>query len=215
MKGILKKIGSAFVEEVEEKKVSLPEKPPPTSEVTQIVQPTYTPYSVGMPEYEEFKDKFRNILSEENKRNFPGNDYFEFKTMKDAMNSIGDNTVKYQAAFAGWSVGGSQTKQNLLDTAKVYLGLVDKEIQEFEDAYKVQYNEQVTGNEKLIETKAKRVQALVEEMNTLNTEISRLKQDNLTNTSKLTSKHDAFMAAGQAQRNEILEEMNNINKYIN
>ena len=81
----------------------------------------------------EFTQKFKSILEEENKRNFPGNDYFEFKVMKDAMNAIPQELLRYQAAFAGWSTGGSQTKKNLLDTAKVYLGLVEKEISDFEE----------------------------------------------------------------------------------
>src|SRR5687767_10574105 len=104
--------------------------------------------SINSPDYQAFREQFAKILDDENKRNYPGNDYYEFAVMKNAMNAIPQETLRYQAAFAGWSTGGNQTKESLISTAKVYLGLVDKEISEFESAYQQQYSQQVTNNEK-------------------------------------------------------------------
>ena len=185
--------------------------------VSSAIQSVYVPqpgHGLG-PDYEEFKGRFKRILDEENKRNYPGNDYYEFVVMKNAMNAIPQENLRYQAAFAGWSTGGNQTKTSLLDTAKVYLGLVDKEISEFESAYQQQYTQQVTKNEQLIETLTKEVQNLMERMALLNAEIQQLKQQNMDSTVHLTQKHDAFMAAGQAQRQEIIDEIDKINHYIN
>lgn len=142
--------------------------------VSSAIQPVYIPQSnlsVLGPDYEEFKARFKKILDDENKRNYPGNDYYEFVVMKNAMNAIPQENLRYQAAFAGWSTGGNQTKTSLLNTAKIYLGLVDKEISEFESAYQQQYSQQVTKNEQLIETKTKEVQSLMERMAALNLEI--------------------------------------------
>ena len=210
MKGILKKVAGAFVE-VEEKPVKAPPIPPSAMAAQQTIQQIYLPNTHVV---QEFRERFANILAEENKRNFPGNDYYEFVVMKNAMNTIPQENIRYQAAFAGWATGGNQTKKHLLDTAQVYLGLVEKEISEFEEAYKAEYGQQVIGNEKLIEEKTKEVQSIIERMNTLNQEIQSLKQQNLTNTANLTSKRDSFLAAGNAQKQEIVDEIDKINHYI-
>src|SRR5882672_2255884 len=113
---------------------------------TQVV--TGQPMNVFIrPTDNEFIDKFRKqfaaILEDENKRNFPGNDYYEFVVMKNAMNSIPQEQIRYQAAFAGWSTGGNQTRETLLKTAHIYLGLVQKEIDDFGQAYQTEYTTQV------------------------------------------------------------------------
>jgi len=184
-----------------------------TSVAIQPINVTY-PGSMNSAEYQAFREQFMRILDDENKRNYPGNDYYEFVVMKNAMNAIPQETLRYQAAFAGWSTGGNQTKKSLLETAQVYLGLVEKEIKDFESAYQQQYSQQVTKNEQIIDQKTKEIQSLVERMNLLNAEVNQLKQENTANTASLTVKHDAFMAAGEAQKREILDEMDKINHYI-
>lgn len=214
MKGILKKIGTAFVETVDEAPIK---KPPAPISALNVVESVGSPTGGTIPseEYVAFCDKFAKILEEENKRNYPGNDYYEFIVMKNAMNAIPQESLRYQAAYAGWSTGGNQTKKSLLDTAKVYLGLVDREISEFEEAYKHQYTEKVTKNEEIINQKSERVQKLVQEINDLNAEINTLKKENIDATAKLTTKHSSFMEAGRTKRQEIMDEMDKINNYIN
>lgn len=165
-------------------------------------------------DYQQFRQKFAQILADENKRNYPGNDYFEFVVMKNAMNAIPQEDVKYQAAFAGWMTGGNQTKASLLSTGKIYLGLVEKEIADFEEAYKAQYDMQVTKNELLISQKSAKVQELTSQIQALNSEISSLRDANQGASLALSSKHDAFMAAGNDQKQEILDEIDKINQYI-
>lgn len=186
-----------------------------SSAISPIQSYTATSSTTLGPEHAEFRQQFSRILEDENKRNFPGNDYYEFVVMKNAMNAIPDERLRYGAAFAGWAVGGNQSKQTLLDTAKIYLGLVEKEISDFEAAYKQQYEQQVTKNEQTIAQKEKEIQALMEKMSALNTEIQTLKEQNLSNTSHLSSKHDAFMTAGNMQKQEIQDEIDKINNYIN
>lgn len=214
MRGVFKSIAGAFVE-MDDKPVPKVEKAPRTRDVQAAVITVNPPVmTMTSPDFEKFRDQFKAILEDENKRNYPGNDYYEFTVMKNAMSAIPQEELRYQAAFAGWRVGGNQTKESLISTAKIYLGLVDKEIKDFEHAYKTQYDQQVLKNEQVIEQKTKRVQELVEEMNKLNAEIQQLKGENFNNTASLTAKHDAFMAAGGAQREEILLELEKINQYI-
>jgi hypothetical protein len=210
---IWKNVMGAFVE-TEEKTVPKPKVTPQPIVVQNIVQPVYTGVALS-PESEEFKRQFKAILEEENKRNFPGNDYYEFVEMKNAMNAIPQEQLRYHSAFQAWRVVGNQTKETLLSTGQKYLGLVDKEIKEFEAAFQMQYNQSVGNNDKLIEQKTKEIQSLSEQLAKLNTEVQLLKQKNLDSTAALTYKHDAFMAAGEAQRQEILTEIEKINQYIN
>lgn len=214
----LKKVAGAFVE----LDTTEPKKPPKrtvtqpvivTSGAIQEVAPSQS--NIDTQVVNEFTEQFRKILEDENIRNHPGNDYFEFKVMKDAMSAISHEPIKYQAAFAGWSTGGKQTKETLLSTAKIYLGLVQKEITSFEQAYNQEYQSQVSGNEKVIEQKTAEVQQLVEKVGKLNQEVAQLKQQSLQNASELRVNHDAFMHAGQAQKDEILAEIEKINQYIN
>lgn len=205
--------------EKEEKPDLIPKKKVPisnpvTSNAIQPISVSVVTAITNSTDFEAFKVQFKTILDDENKRNYPGNDYYEFVVMKNAMNAIPQEMVKYQAAFAGWSTGGNQTKESLLSTAKIYLGLVEKEIKDFESAYQQQYSQQVTVNEQTIDQKTKEVQTLMEKMATLNSDISRLKQENTANTANLTTKHDSFMAAGEFQKREIMDEMDKINHYI-
>jgi hypothetical protein len=210
---IWNKVKGAFVE-TDEKPVPKPKITPQPVVVQNIVQPVYTGVALS-PESEEFRRQFKAILEEENKRNFPGNDYYEYVEMKNAMIGILQEPLRYSSAFQAWRVVGNQTKETLLSTGQKYLGLVDKEIKEFEAAFQMQYNQSVGNNDKLIEQKTKEIQSLSEQLAKLNTEVQLLKQKNLDSTAALTYKHDAFMAAGEAQRQEILTEIEKINQYIN
>lgn len=210
--GFLKK-AVGLVYEFDEKPDS-PPAPSPRTVVRQVQVVGSSPPLVDNMYINEFKKKFEDILADENKRNYPGNDYFEFKAIKDAMEGL-ESSVRYQAAFAGWRVIGSQTKKSLVDSANVYLGLTDKEIADFEKAYNQQHEEKVGANEKLIEQKQKELTQMKEKMQKLNDEVVSLTHSNTVALAELLSKKEAFMAAGQAQRQEILEEIGNINNYIN
>lgn len=217
-----KKILGAFVELDEKpvvKKSSTPitaSRTPTTITLGNMITPMATP-SYGSNDFEvhQFREQFKRILDNENKKNFPGNDYYEFVVMKNAMSAIPQENIKYQAAFAGWMTGGNQTKDSLMKTANIYLGLVDREIAEFGEAYKHEYQQQVVKNEELINQKSAEVQKYAELIASLNNEISSLKQESQNTSGKLKSKYDSFMAAGNEQRQEILDEIDKIKQYIN
>ncbi len=206
----IKKLGGVFFETENE-----PKKKEPLSQQVEVINIS-PPMVVGNDslQVEEFRQRFLKIMEEENKRNFPGNDYYEFQIMKNAMSSIPQENIRYQAAFAGWSATGNITKDKLVETANKYLSIVEREITEFEEAYQHQYNESVVNNEKLIASKLEEVQKLSERISALNSEIQVLKKDNIDNVAHLSSKHSAFISAGTQVKNEINAEINKINQYI-
>lgn len=208
---------SMFVEVDDTKKVVKPQKVVETPAHPAIISMSDSYTTAGMvnsPEFNTYLEQFEKILADENKRNFPGNDWFEFNMMKNAMSAIPQEGIKYQAAFAGWMTGGNQTKKSLVDTAHMYLGLIDKEISDFQQAYTAQYDSQVGKNELLIQQKTAKVQELTAQIAQLNEEINALRGANQAATSTLTAKRDAFNAAGQYKRQIMLEEINKINQYI-
>ncbi len=192
----------------------VPQKVIPTSVAIREISPVSVS-PIGGADFEAFKNQFTKILDDENKRNYPGNDYYEFVTMLRAMVAIPQDDVRYKAAFAGWAVGGNQTKQSLIDTAHIYLGLVDKEIKDFQTAYETQCTTQVGNSQQVIDQKRAQVATMSQQIAKLNEEILTMTQQNAIATQTLTRKHDAFMAAGQAQRQEILDEIEKINHFIN
>lgn len=215
---LLKKIGGVFWESdtspKPKEKTPVKESETPVMNVTAINVAQPVVVSSNHVQIHEFVKHFSKIMEDENKRNFPGNDYYEFQVMKNAMSSIPQENLRYQAAFAGWAVGGNLTKEELVKTASNYLSIVEREISQFEEAYKHQYEQTILKNEQLISSKLKEVQELAERINTLNTEVNNLKKENIDNEADLTSKRDAFIAAGTQVKNEITAEISKINQFI-
>jgi hypothetical protein len=164
---------------------------------------------------DQFRDQFNKILDDENKRNFPGNDYYEFIVMKNAMSAIPQEAVKYQAAFAGWATGGNQNRDTLLKTADVYLGLVRKEIDDFEQAYKTEHTNQIAKTQDLLQQKKTQIADLKQKLADLTQESIGLEQQISAGVSVLEAKHDAFAQAGQEKLSEIAGEIQKIKQYIN
>lgn len=207
----LKKIAGAFVE-VQDK----PVKPTPKQVASQpIPQPTYVPETTNVPvgsSVKEFTDHFKQVLKEENEKNFPGNDYFEFKLVKDGLSSIPE-PQRYQVAFSGLAAAGL-TKDKLVSTAQRYKEIVEREMSEFNNAFDAMCAEQVTKPQQQAEEKAKKISELSTQIAQLSNEVTELKSQALSNSQKLSDKKNGFILAGTAQKDEIEGEITNINQYI-
>ena len=167
---------------------------------------------------EKYRTKFSDILADENKRNFPGNDFFEFWQMKKSMDTIiPQENIKYTSAFATWNISSKspQTKDQLLQTANLYLGIVEKEMKDFQEIYNQEVNTQVNTNNLAITQKTQRMAELSSELNKLDAEVRVLSQENVTNTAELKGKYESCMQAGNEQKEEILSEIQKINQFIN
>jgi hypothetical protein len=160
----------------------------------------------------EFVDHFRNILREENEKNFPGNDFYEFFVMKNNMSSLPEQQA-YTVAFSGLSAAGL-TKEKLTSTAQKYLSLVQNEIDEFTASYDSLYAQNVTKLEETVKAKTQEMNDLALKINQLNAEIAEYKEDIMHNTQKLVDKKNSFLMAGNNQKAEIEQEITKINQYI-
>ena len=188
MAGFLKKALSVFVEFDEEQQSK-----DTTPSLVQI--PGISIEAAGNPlnhvEAEKFEKYFDNLFE---KANFPGPDYFEFyKTMETLEAHIPDEKSTVSATFASLAIQGL-TKQNLVDTAKKYQEIIEKDNLNFEKA---------------LETKAK------SELGDRNAKLKILEQKITTNSElvqKLTKEiSDAQVLMGQI-KNEVLEQENKLNK---
>lgn len=188
MAGFLKKALSVFVEFDEEQQSK-----DTTPSLVQI--PGISIEAAGNPlnhvEAEKFEKYFDNLFE---KANFPGPDYFEFyKTMETLEAHIPDEKSRVSATFASLAIQGL-TKQNLVDTAKKYQEIIEKDNLNFEKA---------------LETKAK------SELGDRNAKLKILEQKITTNSElvqKLTKEiSDAQVLMGQI-KNEVLEQENKLNK---
>jgi chromosome segregation ATPase len=119
----------------------------------------------------------------------------------------------YMIAFSGLSAAGL-TKQRLLETANKYLGIVDREIQDFDASFNQMYDTEVTSVEKSITAKTQEIADLTQKITKLNTEVGELRTRVMTNTQRLSDKKNGFMMAGTAQKQEIQNEITKINQYI-
>lgn len=214
----LKKLGSFFFEVEEKQNTTFPKpgnvinkKPVPIIEKTNYSENISDINKESITKYKLF---FNKIMEEENKRNFPGHDYFEFKQMKNAMNMIPDETLQYQSAFAGIKISGIN-KEKLLSTAEEYIKVVDKEIKEFEEGYNTVYNQKVGTKKTLVENKTNEIQKLTETIQKLSEEVNQLNIEIFTDIKDLDSDKEAFLSVGLQYKEEIKQEIEKIKQYIN
>ena len=198
---------------VERDKKPAPKKTADITSRQEIPTPTsvaYTPPMGGSAA--EFTEHFKKILKDENERNFPGNDYYEFYVVKSNMTALPEPQA-YVVAFSGLAAAGL-TKAKLLETAQKYLGIVEREMNDFNQTYEHMYNENVTKLEQTVTAKNQELAQLTQRISELTTEISGIKQDIMQNTQKLSDKKNGFMLAGNAQKQEIETEITKINQYV-
>jgi len=214
-----KKILGAFIEIPEDEKAPVkktgtevkkstitdiaPETMPPT--------PQYT--STNTASASEFEGHFNNLIEEENKKNFPGTDFYEFIIAKENMNAIPVEETKYVTTFNVLKSTGL-TKQVLLDTAKRYKDIVVNELNAFLNTFQQTYKQQVDDKQALIDQKAKQMQQLSEQINVLNQEMLSIQTEMNQNKIKLSSKKEGFQIAALNKQKSIQDEIDKIEKYV-
>lgn len=181
----------------------------PKKEVPTYVQPVAST-NISTADYGVFAAQFAKVLEEEAQRNPQG--YTKFIAMKNAMSSIAQDDIRYQAAFAGWASGGLN-KVTLTDSARRFLTVIQKEMNDFLSAYKTQFEQRV--NQNLVDQKIREAEQMTMKLAALNSEILTLKSQNVEMSNTLNQKRDAFMVVGKAQEQQVLDEIDKINHYIN
>ena len=162
----------------------------------------------------EIEDRLKKVMEAENKKNFPGADYYEFQLALENMKEVPVESAKYSSAFNVLSATQGLTKDHLVQTAQQYIGVIDREINEFSAGFDKENKEQVDDKQSLIEDKTRQMQELSEQIVALNDEIKHLSQELVDNKNRLSSMKTSFLAVAQGQKDKISNELNKIGTYI-
>ncbi|HXD77977.1 MAG TPA: hypothetical protein VN616_09215 [Puia sp.] len=157
-----------------------------------------------------FTGHFDKLLGD---ANIPGPDYYEFARMIAVMQTIPDETARYNAAFAGLQVQGLD-RQRLLDTAAEYLRILAADAAQFQSTVDASYTEKVRAREAEAEQKAARIRALSAEILQLQEQIGGLQEDIRAGKEKLAGSATAYEAESKRRLEEIRRDIERINQYI-
>jgi Skp family chaperone for outer membrane proteins len=155
------------------------------------------------------------------KANIEGFDYFEFAQMLQALKpSLPSEQTLFQTAYTSGKVMGA-TKEKLVQTARVYIDVLNKKAKEFEAACQAKVDELITGREKnlqgmdaAIQEKAAAIQKLTEEINAMSTEKTKMTNEIGENRIKIETKRNNFSATLQTFVGKIQGDIDKIGKYI-
>lgn len=162
----------------------------------------------------EIETRLKKVMEAENKKNFPGADYYEFQLALENMKEVPVESAKYSSAFNVLSATQGLTKDHLVQTAQQYIGVIDREIGEFTAGFDKENKEQVADKQSLIEDKTRQMQELSEQIVALNDEIKHLSQELVDNKNRLSSMKTSFLTVAQGQKDKISNELNKIGTYI-
>jgi len=99
------------------------------------------------------EERLKKVLEAENKKNYPGADYYEFVLALENMKDVPVESAKYTSAFNVLSATQGLTKEHLVQTAQQYIALIDRELSEFNAGFDKENKEQVENKQALIESK--------------------------------------------------------------
>lgn len=198
-----KKLLSAFVEVTDDPA------PVPANTTTPAV-----PHAAPAPAATTGNNKFRQYFDDLFKdANLPGPDYYEFSKMIAAMQSVADESARYQAAFAGLKVQGLN-KDKLLQTAASYIHLLDTDAGNFNSTIDHTLQEKVHARQQEIADKNSRIQQLSQEINELHQSIALLQGEVKENEEKIAASTQGYQAESDYLKNRIHADREKIKQYI-
>jgi hypothetical protein len=157
-----------------------------------------------------FSEYFDNLFKE---ANIPGPDYYEFARMITAMQTIPDERARYAAAFAGLQVQGLD-KEKLVTTAAEYLRVLAADADHFGSSVDAALQEKVHSRTAEAEEKSKRIQALSQEIQELQTQIGVMRSEIREAKSKLDANSHAYTAESERRKQQIQGDIEKINHYV-
>jgi ferritin-like protein len=221
-KNIGKSLLGIFVQMEEEEKKETPTTAPAASVTSSPASraPSTSTSPASTPGAQD--DTVIKLLSDAlDKANLEGFDYYEFAQMLQALKpSLPSEQALFQTAFTSSKVMGA-TKENLIQTAGVYLDLLNKKAQEFETACQAAVKELVTGREDelkamdvAIQEKAAAIQKLTEEINNMTAQKTQVTNDIGENRLRIDTRRNNFTATLQVFTSRIQGDIEKVNKYI-
>ncbi len=161
------------------------------------------------------------LLQAIEKNNLEGFDYLEYKKSLKALEKMPmDEATKYRSAFATASTMGV-TFDKLLETTKFYIGVLNKENQEFSNTFKNQFNDKVSGREREIEEigvvvkeKSSRIKTLTDEIIEHEKQIQILKNKLEESNAKIIKTQSDFKQSYDHLKSQLEGDIVKMQKYL-
>lgn len=191
----------------------------PQSNLTPVTTPvtSFSPSpSVSSDDMEMFNKHFDEIFEN---ANLPGPDYFEFSKMCQAMNQLTDE-VKFPAVFGGLQVQGL-SKEKLVESAKIYISVIDEDASKFNTAIDQKIVAEVQrkraeANEKrkAIQDREEMIKKIQEEITKFSADITSLEAEANDQEVKANQKSITYKSACDARKSLILSDIQKISSLI-
>jgi len=161
------------------------------------------------------------LLQAIEKNNLEGFDYLEYKKSLKALEKMPmDEATKYRSAFATASTMGV-TLDKLLKTTNFYIGVLDKENEQFIGAFKNQFDSKVSGREReiaqfesIIKEKSEQIKKLTEEIAKHQQQIGDLKAKVEESNSKINKTQNDFKVSYSHLKAQFEEDIVKMQKYL-
>ncbi|SEL70048.1 hypothetical protein SAMN04487910_3101 [Aquimarina amphilecti] len=161
------------------------------------------------------------LLQAIEKNNLEGFDYLEYKKSLKALEKMPmDEATKYRSAFATASTMGV-TLDKLLQTTNFYVGVLDKENEQFIGAFKNQFDSKVSGREReiaqfesIIKEKSEQIKKLTEEIAKHQQQIGDLKAKVEESNSKINKTQNDFKVSYSHLKAQFEEDIVKMQKYL-
>ncbi|WP_025741214.1 hypothetical protein [Aquimarina pacifica] len=161
------------------------------------------------------------LLQAIEKNNLEGFDYLEYKKSLKALEKMPmDEATKYRSAFATASTMGV-TLDKLLQTVDFYVGVLDKENEQFLGAFKSQFDDKVSGREReiaqfesIIKEKSEQIKKLTEEISKHQQQITELKAKVEESNSKINKTQNDFKMSYDHLKSQFEEDIIKMKQYL-
>jgi hypothetical protein len=174
--------------------------------------------SLSKAEAEKFEKHFDKLFDQ---ANLPGPDYYEFYKMMETLEAhIVDEKTRLKATFDSLHIQGL-TKPNLVDTAKNYKSILEKDKAEFEKALTDKINQdvgskkkEITDLEGLIIKNNELIQKLTIDNAEYRKKIEALTKNARDEEEKLNRNSNSYRLASQAIINKIADDIEKISTLL-
>lgn len=174
--------------------------------------------SLSKAEAEKFEKHFDKLFDQ---ANLPGPDYYEFYKMMETLEAhIIDEKTRLKATFDSLNIQGL-TKPNLIDTAKNYKSILEKDKAEFEKALTDKINQdvgskkkEITDLEGLIIKNNELIQKLTIDNAEYRKKIEALTKNARDEEEKLNRNSNSYRLASQAIINKIADDIEKISTLL-
>jgi len=228
---MLKKLKSLFI--VEEDESKKPQQTKPASNQIKESEKVVSTEKEKIVSYADTKNSFDTddgfvddkiidkLLQAIEKHNQSGFDYIEFKKSLQALEKMDmDESTKYRSAFATASTIGA-TLPKLVESAKFYIGIIDRENSNFLGSFDKQYKAKIASKEKQlseieqqIKNKQDQISLLTEEIeehkNTLESTIGKLD----ASKEMMQSTQENFKVSYYNLRSQFESDIQKMEKYL-